>query len=165
MRVFLPATIPMLRELAADGLIGTEGVTAFAVTPALREHYLDEDGEALEYAALLLAARGSLHLLDADPVAPRRRAVVVADMAQGLVSLRPDLDNGAVRLTATIPIATVAAIYVDDADADAAVAAAAAVVVEADLGSSDAQFTVDGADGHELSWYAVQELGPMLELL
>jgi hypothetical protein len=38
-------------------------------------------------------------------------------------------------------------------------------VLEADLGSEDAQFVVDQAEGHELAWYASQEIGTLLELL
>ena len=37
--------------------------------------------------------------------------------------------------------------------------------IEADLGSADAQFVVDQAEGHELAWYATQEIGPALEPL
>ena len=38
-------------------------------------------------------------------------------------------------------------------------------VIAADLGSEDDQFAVDGAEAHELGWYATQEIGPLLELL
>jgi hypothetical protein len=38
------------------------------------------------------------------------------------------------------------------------VAAAAAAIGAADAGDEDAAFTVDSAEGHELAWYAVQEL-------
>ena len=38
------------------------------------------------------------------------------------------------------------------------VAAAADVVEEALAGDPDAQFTVDGAEDHELEWYDVSEL-------
>ena len=37
-------------------------------------------------------------------------------------------------------------------------------LVEADLGSEDAAFVVEQAEGHELQWYATQEIGPLLEL-
>ena len=37
-------------------------------------------------------------------------------------------------------------------------------VVEADLGSEDAAFRMEQAEGHELGWYATQEIGPLLEL-
>src|SRR5215831_12994439 len=35
------------------------------------------------------------------------------------------------------------------------------VVLAADKGDDDAQFAVDGAEGHELLWYAAQELGSL----
>ena len=43
--------------------------------------------------------------------------------------------------------------------------AAADAVLEADLGSDDAKFLLDEAEGHELLWYATQEVGPLLELM
>ena len=36
--------------------------------------------------------------------------------------------------------------------------AAVAALAAADEGDDDARFTVDGAEGHELMWYATQEL-------
>ena len=48
--------------------------------------------------------------------------------------------------------------HIDAAEAEADVAAAAAAVAAADAGDEDAAFTVDSAEGHELAWYAVQEL-------
>jgi hypothetical protein len=42
------------------------------------------------------------------------------------------------------------------------VAAAASAVTAADLGDTDAEFTVDSADGFELLWYATQELPELL---
>ena len=61
--------------------------------------------------------------------------------------------------------ADVASVHVDGADAEDDVRAAVGVVLEADLGSDDAQFVVDQAEGHELAWFATQEIGPLLELL
>src|SRR5262249_43416638 len=78
-RVYLPGTARSLQALLGWGG-GRPPVTAFAVTPALREWYVDNDGTELEYAAMLEAARGSLRLLDEDPSAPRRRVVVAADV-------------------------------------------------------------------------------------
>ena len=80
MRVYLPATSTRLRQLHATGELGPAPLTAFAVTPGLREWYRDDDPEALEYAAMIEAARGSVRLIDADPVAARRRVVIAADM-------------------------------------------------------------------------------------
>ena len=76
-----------------------------------------------------------------------------------------DVDAGAVRVVADLRLADVASAHIDGAQAEDDVRAAAAVVLEADLGSDDAQFVVDQAEGHELGWYATQEIGPALELL
>ncbi len=53
-------------------------------------------------------------------------------------------------------------IHVDSAAAEADVAAAADVVDEAAAGDPDAQFTVDGAEDHELEWYDPSELGQLV---
>jgi hypothetical protein len=165
MRVYLPATTRSLRELVDTGELGPVPLTGFAVTAQLREWYRDSDEEELEFAALQEAARGSLRLLDQEPDALPRRAVVAADIPDGQVELRPDLDRAVVRVTAPVPMKAVAAVHIDGADAEKAVAAAVTVVLEADLGSADAKFEVDGAEGHDLMWYASQELGPLMDLL
>jgi hypothetical protein len=172
--VYLPATTTVLRTLVDDGRLPGPH-TAFAVTPALREFYAVSDAEAdseeLEYAALLTAARASLRLLDIDPTAARRRVVLAADVPDGAVELEddpvrdPDADRGTVRVSADIGMRDVASAHIDGADAEDDVRAAVNVVLEADLGSDDAQFVVDQAEGHELAWYATQEIGPALELL
>ncbi|MFY9338020.1 MAG: hypothetical protein WAO90_18720, partial [Mycobacterium sp.] len=81
MRVYIPATLPMLAELVADGSMQPRSGTAFAVTPALREAYAEGDDEELAEVALGEAARASLRLLSAesDDAGKPRRAVVVAD--------------------------------------------------------------------------------------
>lgn len=165
MRIYLPATTTQLRELLDTGVLGSAPATAFAVTPALREWYVDDDIEELEYAAMLEAARASLRLLDADPGAARRRVVVAADVPDPLVTVRDDLERGVVRVAEPVAKAHVASVHMDDDDAEAAVAAAAEAIVPADLGDSSAQQVVDDAEGFELSWFATQEIGPLLELL
>jgi hypothetical protein len=165
MRVYLPATTTLLRGLVIDGSIGSEPFTAFAVTPALREWYVDDDIEELEYAAMTEAARASLRLIDADSAAARRRAVVAADVPDSAVTVRDDLDRGVVRLTGSLAMSDIASIHLDDADAEPAVAAAAESVTAADLGDPAAQEKVDDVEGFELSWYATQELDALLELM
>jgi hypothetical protein len=164
-RVYLPGTAATLRDLVADGVFGPAPLTAFAVTPGLREWYRDDDIEELEYAASVEAARASLRLLDQDPETVRRRVVVAADVADIAVEVRDDLDRGVVRLAAPVPMADIASIHIDDPDAETAVAAAAAAVVAADLGDDAAQERVDDAEGFELSWYATQELEALLSAL
>jgi hypothetical protein len=165
MRVYLPATTTTLQELLDQGRVGPAPLTAFAVTPGLREWYVDDDVEELEYAAMLEAARGSLRLIDADTGAARRRAVLAADVPEDQVTVRDDLDRGVVQLAQPVPLAAIASAHLDDADAEATVARAADAVIAADLGDEGAQELVDDAEGHELSWYATQELGTWLALL
>jgi hypothetical protein len=169
-RVYLPATTTVLRTLVDEGRLPGPH-TAFAVTPQLRQFYARSDAEAdteeLEYAALLAAARASLQLLDIDPTAARRRVVIAADVPESAVRPidDPDTDRGAVRVDAAVQATDVASAHIDGADAEGDIQAAVNVVLEADLGSDEAQFLVDQAEGHELAWYATQEIGPVIELL
>ena len=165
MRVYLPGTARTLRALVDTGEVGPAPLTGFAVTPSLREWYVDDDIEELEYAALLEAARGSLRMLDEDPTVPRRRVVLAADVPDSAVTVRPDLDRAVVTVGQPVPLRLIASAHVDVPEAEKDVAAAADAVLEADLGSADAQFIVDGAEGHELAWYATQEISALVDLL
>jgi hypothetical protein len=49
-------------------------------------------------------------------------------------------------------------VHVDSADAEADVTAAADALAAADGGDDDAWSVVDGAEDHELLWYATQEI-------
>jgi hypothetical protein len=164
MRVYLPSTLPELRALLDRGTVGDPPLPGYAVTPALREWYAEGDIEELEYAALSLAARASVRLLDADPDAVRRRVVVVAEVPDPVVSHVPHVDRAAVKVDDPVPLRLVQAVHVDDPAAVPDVTVAADAVIEADLGSEDAAFRVEQAEGHELQWYATQEIGPLLEL-
>jgi hypothetical protein len=157
-RVYLPATSALLTGLLERGALGPAPLTGFAVTPGLREWYLDDDIEELEYAASGEAARASLRLLAADPSSARRRVVIAADVPDADVTVRDDLDRGVVRIGAAVPLAECASVHADDAEAESAVAKAATVIDAADLGDLPAEEAVDDADGFELSWYATQEL-------
>ena len=166
MRVYLPSTLSGLRQLLDTGELGTPPLPAFAVTGPLREWYAEGDEEELEYAALSLAARASVRLLDRglllEPGLAARRVVVVAEVADAQPA--PEVDRAAVRVLQPVPLRLVQSVHVDDAEAEPDVRAAAEALVVADLGSEDAAFVVDQAEGHELQWYATQEIGPLLEL-
>ncbi len=167
MRVYIPATLAMLRVLVESGELLPVSGTAFALTPMFRESYAAGDAEELEYAAMNEAARASLRLLaaelDGDPAALPRRVVVAADVERA--RLRPDLDDAAVTVTGAVPASAVAAVHVDVAEAENAVRAAVAVVDAADLGDPDAEFALGDAEDHAMAWYATQEIPFLLELL
>lgn len=159
MRVYLASTMPALAAAMRAGQVGPAPLAAFAVTPALREWYASGDLDELEYAAMAAAARASLRLLAADDSAPPRRVALAADVPDDQVRSCGDPgEPAAVRVSAAVPLGRVASAHVDDPAAAADVRAAAAAIPAADHGDDDAKFTVDGAEGHDLLWYAGQEL-------
>ncbi|WP_159768139.1 DUF6912 family protein [Streptomyces sp. HM190] len=169
MRVYVPLTLPGLAEAYKTGQLGEGPFVAYAVTPALREWYLSDDIEELEYAALNRAALASLRLVAVEPGAARRRVVVAVDVADRDAVADPDrgLDPsalGEVRVAGPVPLSKAAAVHVDSAEAEAEVAEAADALGAADQGDDDAQFIVDGADDHELLWYATQEIPNLVGL-
>ncbi|WP_369271443.1 hypothetical protein AB5J55_16690 [Streptomyces sp. R11] len=170
MRVYVPLTLPGLAEAHKAGELEAESLVAYAVTPALREWYLSDDIEELEYAALNRAALASLRLLAADSGAARRRVVVAVDVPDGAAVADPDrgLDPaslGEVRIAGSVALAKAAAVHVDSDDAETDVAAAAEALAAADGGDDDAQFVVDGAEDHELLWFATQEIPNLVGLV
>jgi uncharacterized protein DUF6912 len=161
-RVYVPVTLTAVARLLSAGEIQAAPVRGYAVTPALREWYSGGDIEELEYVAMMHAARESLRLLAADPGAPRRRVVLAVDMPDHQVMADAGFDEpGSVQISSPVPIRAVASGLVDDSDAAGDLAAAIAALPSADAGDEDAQFIVDGADGHELQWYATQELADL----
>ncbi|MFI1397872.1 DUF6912 family protein [Streptomyces sp. NPDC020681] len=163
MRVYVPLTLSGLAEAHKTGELGPGPLTAYAVTPGLREWYVSDDIEELEYAALSRAAAASLRLLAGDPEVARRRVVVAVDVRDQDATSDPDqvldaIGLGEVRINAAVPLAKAAAVHVDADDAVGDVTAAADALGAADQGDDDARFTVDGAEDHELLWYGVQEI-------
>ncbi|MEV0245380.1 hypothetical protein AB0H76_02190 [Nocardia sp. NPDC050712] len=177
MRVYIPATVPMLRALVADREIFPLGATAFAVTPALREAYASGDDEELAEVAMMEAARASLRLLagesedaaesaagaDAPGRPIYRRAVIAADVPGA--RHRPDLDDAVVKLAGPVSYNQIASVHVDLAEAEPQVAKAVDVIDAADMGDTDAEFVLGDAEDHQLAWYAAQELPFLLDLL
>ncbi|MGA5202144.1 DUF6912 family protein [Streptomyces variegatus] len=166
MRVYVPLTLPGLAEAYRTGELGVGPFTAYAVTPGLREWYASDDIEELEYAALGRAAQASLRLLAAAPGAPRRRVVIAVDVADRAASADPgrgpDAAPGEVRVAGAVPLGKAASVHADAADAEADVTAAAEALPTADAGDDDAQVVVDGAEDHELLWFATQEIANLV---
>lgn len=136
MRVFVPATMPLLARLHDHGSLP---VTArVAVTDAFRSQHPDvADAEELEYLAMAEAARRSVDLVAADPEAARRRVVIAVD------------DPGE-----ELRLDQIAAVHIDD-DAVEAVHQAADIV-------RDGGECPDEVDQFELMWFAPQELSVVL---
>jgi hypothetical protein len=159
MRVYLPSTLPALAMLLLTHEISPLPVRGFAVTPALREGYSSGDLEELEYIALLHAARASLRMLQEDRSAARRRVVVAAELPEELIVGNSGFDEPAlVEVKKPVLLRHVVSGHIDDLAAAVEIAAAVAALPAADAGDDDAQFIVDSAEGHELLWYATQEL-------
>jgi len=164
MRVYIPATLPLLRRWLAAGQ--APAGPAQAVTPALREWYREGSGEEMEYVAQLAAGRVALDLLAADPDARCLRVVVAADVADLDVALRAPgdsaVDDGrgrsAVVLGTPVPVTKWASALIDDEDTESVVSAAVTALGAAAGGDDDALFALDEAASYELSWFAVQEL-------
>ncbi|SDQ90170.1 DUF6912 family protein [Thermostaphylospora chromogena] len=163
MRVYLPSTLPGLSQVVASGRLGPAPLVGYAVTPALIEWYVSGDTEELEYVALTEAARASLRMLAADRAdgvtVPARRVVVAAEVPDRAVSVSADLaERGKVRVNEPVTLAVMASVHVDEEAAEPDIEAAISALPAADRGDEDARFTVDGADAHELLWYATQEI-------
>ncbi|WP_369204837.1 hypothetical protein [Streptomyces sp. PU-14G] len=178
MRVYVPLTLPALSQAHGTGELGPAPFDAYAVTAGLRAWWGSEnpeDEEELEYAALGLAASASLRSLARDAGAGRRRVVVVAEAPDALVRSeeRDGVDGrsereedaasvGRVRLTAAVPMSKAAAVHLDAEDAVEAVTAAVEALPAAAGGDERAQAVVDGADDHELLWFATQEIPALI---
>lgn len=161
-RLYLPTTLPGLATAMASGELALPPVIGYAVTPELREWYVEGDAEELEYAAMSHAAQAALVLLAADEAAPARRVVVAVDVPDEQTSPAPEIDRAAVRISSPVPMQAVVAVHVDDAAAIPDIAVAASRVHDAIAGDEDAEFAVESALDHELGWYAAQEIEDLL---
>lgn len=161
MRVFLPATLPMLAVLQDSGRLEAVDGIGYAVTPTLREWYAVGDAEELDYAALADAARASLRLLAADPGAPCRRVVIAVDVPDAT----PDMAAGrtVVRLVSPVGLEQVASVHVDNGDAEQTVRAAVGALDAARAGDADAEAVVEEPEGFELLWFATQEIPELVD--
>lgn len=111
MRVYVPATLPLLSRFVANGSVPPG--PAHAVTAALRAELPDAGDEEWEYAALTAAAHASAAMLRGD--APRRRVVIVAEVPEATES-----DGTGVELGEPVPMRLVQAVHADTDDVDPA---------------------------------------------
>ena len=162
MRVYIPFTLPGLAAADAADRFAAPGTAAHAVTPAVREWYVEGDVEELEYVVATDAAQASLRLLAADPGAPRRRVVVAADVPDAAVTAGRTVRSSVV-LQAVVPRSDVASVHLDEAGAEPVVAAAVEALEAADAGDDDAGFLLDEAEAADLLWYDVTEIGRLVD--
>ncbi|MCT1685010.1 hypothetical protein SAMN05444817_11328 [Corynebacterium appendicis CIP 107643] len=164
MRVYIPATFAMLKELDADGEIHARSGWGFAATPALVEFFTSGDEEEIEAVAFDDAALASLRLLAIgdEPDFPHRRVVISADVD---ATPQPDMGESVVKLSEAITREDVAAIHVDIAAAEEATKKATELIDAADLGDQDAELAVGDAQDNYLAFYHPDELPFLVELL
>jgi hypothetical protein len=161
-RVYLPATLPAVAALVRVGEFLPASARGYAATPALLEWYASGDTEELEYVAMTHAARQALRLLAADPAAPRRRVVLAAEIPADRVRANvAAADPAQVAILGPVRLEDIVSGHVDDPVASIQIANAVAALAAADAGDDDARFAVDEAEGHELAWYATQELAEL----
>ncbi|MCS4535836.1 DUF6912 family protein [Corynebacterium sp. HS2168-gen11] len=169
MRVYIPATFAMLRELATQPHMSVRSGYGFAVTAAMREFYDEGDEEDFAEFAFDDAARASIRLLatgDHTGEFPHRRVVISVDLPDQAVTLRDDLGESVVSLEPPrITKDQLAAIHVDVAASEPTTAKAIEVIDAADLGDEDAELTVGDAIANYLAWYDPSELDALIELL
>ncbi|WP_204211790.1 DUF6912 family protein [Corynebacterium urinipleomorphum] len=164
MRVYIPATFAMLKELDAEGTVHARSGWGFAATPALTEFFTSGDEEEIEAVAFDDAALASLRLLAIGDETdfPHRRVVISADVD---AVPQPDMGESVVKLSVPVTLEDVAAIHVDIADAEEATKRATELIDAADLGDQDAELAVGDAQDNYLAFYDPTELPFLVELL
>jgi hypothetical protein len=165
MRIYLPTTLSRLSvAFAAGAFAAAEGrqLVAHAVTPAVREWYIEGDVEELEYAVLLDAARTSLRMIAEDAAVASRRVVVAADLPDPQVRSQLDVERSRVELSGPVPLPAVVSVHVDEPEAEPIVVAAVQALPGADAGDDDALFALDEAQACALLWYDVSEIPQLI---
>lgn len=168
MRVYIPATFATLVGLNESRVITARSGYGFAVTPALREYYVEGDEEEIEHSAFLDAAEASLRLLAIgdEEQFPHRRVVVSVDLDEKIITFMPENGESVVKLSpAHISLDHVAAIHIDVEASEDATRAAVEVIDASDLGQEDAELTVGDAQDNFMAWYDPEELPFLVELL
>jgi uncharacterized protein DUF6912 len=163
-RVYVPSTLTGLARVQQEGRLGTGDVlAAHAVTPAVREWYVEGDLEELEYSAMIDATEGSLAVLAQHPGAPRRRVVIAADVPDEVVKPANEGARSAVVIAGPVPLSKVVSIHVDEEAAAPVVEEAVGALAAARAGDDDAQFLLDEAEALDLLWYDVTEIDDLIK--
>jgi len=127
------------------------------------EELVDTYGDRVYRLAVRITGSPS----DAEEVAHRAQTRIQRDHAVGIGEQRIHVELDDLGQVGVPGSGTTLTLYLPSPwpDAEPTIARAAESIIAADLGDEAAQERVDDAEGHELSWYATQELGPWLDLL
>lgn len=158
-RVYVPSSLARLREVLVAGGVGPAPILAHAVTDDVRSALADLGEEEWEYAVLSAAAQDSLGLIDSED-APRR--VVVVAEAESVVPV-DGAESSLVEVAEVVPLRKIVAVHVDSEDAAEDVAAGRDAWAAAQAGDDEAAVVVERCLGHELGWFATQEIGELVE--
>ncbi len=158
-RVYVPTTMNRLAAVVAAGGVGPAPFVGHAVTAALQDAWPEAGEEEWEYAALTAAAHEAIGLLT-DEDQPRR--VVIALDAPGVLPLDQG-DPTQVQVAEVVPLRRVASVHVDSVEAADDVEQAREAWARAEAGDEAAGAVVERCSEHELEWYAVQEIGALLQ--
>ena len=88
--------------------------------------------------------------------------VVSADVPDAVVKPGGGRFRSSVRLQAPVELTSVVSLHVDETDSEKTIAAAVAAVPAAIDGDDDARFLLDEAEGCDLLWYDITELGDLV---
>ena len=169
-RVYVPTTLVGLARAQKLGTLDDPddvdnpagpGLSAHAVTGAVREWYLEGNLEELEYSALIDAAESSLRLLALEPLASRRRVVVAVDVPDTVVSPGGE-HRSSVRIGGPIELSRVVSVHVDEVESRETIAAAVDALAAAAEGDDDARFKLDEAEACDLLWYDISEIDDLI---
>jgi hypothetical protein len=150
-RVYVAAAVSSLTGLVEAGSLPTRG-TGHAVTQAVRAGNPDGDDDEWEFEAYSDAASASLDLLDPTD-GELRRVVISVDLDPGDVQPLDGDVSTAVGLPAQVPLRSVAAVHIDDAEAGDVVARV--------LAGAPARLLDDIA----LAWFDAAEISVLVDQL
>jgi hypothetical protein len=153
-RVYVPSTLDRLAAVAHTQQIGPAPFTGYAVTPHVVAATPDDDQEEREHLVTLCAARASLQLLLDELAGGWRRVVLAVDVDPRLLApSTADDDPAAVEVPQPLPIARLAAVFVDGDDAEQVIAVA------------EQTRDPEAADDVDLLWFAPSEIATVLDTM
>ena len=160
-RVYVPTTLSGLHGFLDAGSV--EATVGYAVTPALREWYVEGDARR---AGVRSRRRGGPRLAAAAASRPSRarRVVLAVEVADGAARPAPDMDRAAVRLSGAVPCRPSTPPSSTTRPLRTTYAGLWPRWPQPTRATRTPRFMVDAVEDHELGWYAVQELSALVAL-